>query len=169
MNLMELCCIFASLKNNFFFILVSGIVKMLIHIIIKSNEALPVGGGGGPCSLPKFDLYDVTIIFNFKWNHCKIQNIDLYFQYNLHMLWYHFRRSVEANWDWIHLKSNSFPISSPICTGILGYISGQFLSSYLLIDYIFITKDFDDPDLFFFSWTNCFYAHGHKVNIFYLQ
>ena len=125
-----------------------------------------VSPGGGPCSLPKFDFHDVTIIFNFKWNHCKIQNIDLYFQYNLHMLWYHFRRSVEANWDWIHLNSNSFPISSPICTGILGYISGQFLSSYLLIDYIFMTKDFDDPDLFFFHELIAFTLMDTKLIFF---
>ena len=51
---------------------------MLIQIIIKSKEGLQ----GGPCSLLEFGRYDVSIMFDFKWNHCKIQN--LYFQYDLH-------------------------------------------------------------------------------------
>ena len=65
MNHMELCCLFASLKKQIFAHLASGIVKVLTHIITKSNEVMRASRGGGPCSLPKFDLYDVTIIFDF--------------------------------------------------------------------------------------------------------
>ena len=42
----------------------------------------------------------------------------------------------------------------------------KLIHLFLVTSLKVLTKDFDDPDIHFFFWTNCFYAHGHRLIFF---